>query len=512
MSDLTSVVSKLAPYFSREKLEEIAASKNPFYTALAIADFADVYHYLTTTSSNVYSDQSNQLHSEIAHLLQTEVTAYTKFTSVSDGADMTKDTYLRKYSIPELLPAEMRATSISMSSGSSGKAYFWPRGNSLELETTLIYELMLRESFSIHTKKTLLINAYSMGVWVAGVFTATAALHMAQRGSHITTVNTGINSDLVLETVKSIGNQFEQIIIAGYPPFIKDIIEEGIRLGINWQEYSPKFIFGAEAIGEEWRDYLHNLVGSKDPYHTSVNTYGSADAAILGHETPLSILIKRLLKNHPDLWQTYGNQQDVATLVQYHPAVKHFTQEGDEILLSCLGGLPLLNYNLHDRARLISFEELENAFAAKGVDLRQEAAQHGITVFTLPFIYLFGKSDQTVTLYGLNVYPQTIREALEQPKVFGNVTGRVQIATSYTESQDQYLEITVEVREGIALETLSPEGIADQVTQYLVTHSSEYAALREKIGEKSNPFVVLVPYGSFSSTSIKQAWVRHDHE
>ena len=154
-----------------------------------------------------------------------------------------KENYLRKYPLEKLCWEGKleNNTLLSVSSGSSGKPFFWPRGDNLEIETTITHAMIFKEFFTAADKSTLVINSFSMGIYIAGIITQNSALRASQLGMPITVISPGIEVEDILRIIIEVGGKYEQIILAGYPPFVKDIIDSGIRRGIRWKKYNIKF-------------------------------------------------------------------------------------------------------------------------------------------------------------------------------------------------------------------------------------------------------------------------------
>src|SRR5690606_32026807 len=134
---------------------------------------------------------------------------------------------------------------------------------------------------------------FSMGTWVAGTYVLSCVERLSWQGYPIITICPGIEKQLTLQLFDDLAESFDQIIIGGYPPFIKDILDEGVAYGVDWGKHKIRFLFAAEGFSEQWPSHIHNLVGSSDSYATSINIYGSADATILAHETPLTNAIRQ---------------------------------------------------------------------------------------------------------------------------------------------------------------------------------------------------------------------------
>src|SRR5579864_6020119 len=185
---------------------------------------------------------------------------------------------------------------ISTTSGSTGQPYYFPREESQDWQYALTAELYLRNNFKIQNKSTLYIVAFPMGAWIGGLFTYEALKIVAEHGGYdLSIITPGIQKQEVINAVRQLGNNFDQIIIGAYAPFLKDILDDGIREGIDWASYKLGFVFSAEAFTERFRDYVLEVTNSKDKLRTTLNHYGTVDLGTMSHETPETILIRRQL-------------------------------------------------------------------------------------------------------------------------------------------------------------------------------------------------------------------------
>lgn len=428
-----------------------------------------------------------------------------------------KKNYLRKYPLSSLYYKNKFSDFklISASSGSTGNPFFWPRGFNLEFETTYLHELFLKNFFEINKLPTLLIIGYSMGIYVAGVFTLNACLRLSQKGYPLTVISPGINKNEILRIIKEISPKYSQTILAGYPPFIKDIIVDGKNYGINWKKLKIKFIFGAEGFSENWRNYIFEKTGSKNILKDSMSTYGSADAAILGHETPFSILIRRLSSKNKKLNQALFNDFRLPSLHQYYPFLKYFekTEKGD-LIFTARGGLPLLRYSIGDQGGIIAFDQMMKILNQYGYslawikkELKKYNADH--LLWKIPFVYLFGRSDLTATLYGVKIYPENIKSALED-KILKNIcSAKFVMSTKYNKNQNQYLFIDIELLKNVKPSQSLSKKIKATVIKDLKTTNLECNRLFEAINPGAIIRIKLSAYGKskYFLAGIKQKWV-----
>ena len=54
-----------------------------------------------------------------------------------------------------------------------------------------------------------------------------------------------------------------------------------------------------ENISEPWRDYILKRIGKEGRAEETCLIYGTADAGIMGHETPTTIAVRRLACGDP---------------------------------------------------------------------------------------------------------------------------------------------------------------------------------------------------------------------
>ena len=155
---------------------------------------------------------------------------------------------------------------IHCSSGSSSKSgpTFWGRDTSEELAVSVRFEQIFRDNFEAHERSTLAVNCFPMGSWVGGtntrltlgVFTVFCTRSLSQKGYLISQITPGNNPDEILR-ISSLFSLFDQVVLMGYPPFIKMIIDRGNMISTDyWKAYHVKFIFAGEVFSEEWRSLL----------------------------------------------------------------------------------------------------------------------------------------------------------------------------------------------------------------------------------------------------------------
>ena len=431
---------------------------------------------------------------------------FTKYVPI-----INKENYLRKYPLSDL-SAEGNLFSnriISVSSGSSGIPFYWPRGRREDLEGADMFGEIYDDIFQMSDKSTLLIICFSMGTWIAGSFTTIASFGYADKGRPVNIVTPGLEKGEAINAIKNLSNHYDQTVIVGYPPFVKDIIEEGKRSGIKWSRMKTRLLMAGEAFSEEWRDYVLKQINSNDPYYDSSNIYGSADAGILGNETPLSVLLRRLYNKRPKMRQDIFKTDILPSIAQFDPTKRYFEQVDNELIFTTRAGLPLVRYNIKDTGGVLSFDEAVDPIRDKLLPI---AAKYDIDIekWKRPFVYLNGRKDFSVTIYAVNIYPENIKAALIDKQVQRWVTGRFTMATQNYSDMDQYFEVNVELAKDFVSKAQHQKVLEQVILEKLLKLNTEFHKLHAAIGVKALPHIHLVEFGNqeYFAKGVKHRWVK----
>jgi phenylacetate-CoA ligase len=426
-----------------------------------------------------------------------------------------KDEYLKKYKRSELVPNNIFAENswnISATSGSTGEPFYFPRTHYQDMVYSSSAEAYLVSNFNIDQKKTLYINAFPMGIWIGGVFTYTAINEVMQRGYNLSLINPGIIKTEVIRAIKNLSEEYDQIIIASYAPFLKDILDDGIAHGIDWKKIPVKFIFSAEAFSEEFRDYLSEKTAI-NPYLDTLNHYGTVDLGTMSHETPYSILIRRLAYKNTELFkELFTDEARTPTLTQYDPRLFYFEEVDGRLFCTAKTGYPMIRYDLKDKGGVRLKVQIETLFTKHGIDLKQEAENAGIssTIWNLPFVFVYERADFSVSYYAFQVYPEVVRKALIDQDIEPIVTGKFTAEVVYVEGRQQ-LNLYVELRPEVDFDTPRKTDIQTVIHNYLVDSSSEYRQTCSSLGEENvKPNIILKNYEDieYFKPGAKQKWVK----
>lgn len=396
---------------------------------------------------------------------------------------ITKQNYLQQYDLAErcrhgqLESCDM----VAVSSGSTGQPTFWLRSLTDEFQIATRFEQIFYDSFRADTRRTLAVICFALGTWVGGMYTANCCRHLASKGYPITVVTPSNNKTEIFRVIQALGNSFDQVVLLGYPPFLKDVIDQGITEGIDWSQYQIKLVMAGEVFSEEWRSLLGDRLGSSQPCYDSASLYGTADAGVLGNETPLSISIRRWLADRPDVARELFRESRLPTLVQYDPCSRFFEVQDGTLLFSGDNGIPLVRYHISDQGGIISYAEMMQFCRDRGFDPVQtlqpssDQSQTLRGIRPLPFVYVFGRSHFTISYFGANIYPENVIVGLEQVPICEWVTGKFVMQVQEDHDRNRHLAIVVELAPGVTASDEKQLAIATSIHHHLCRLNSEFA-------------------------------------
>jgi len=380
---------------------------------------------------------------------------------------VTKENYVAKYPLSDRCRTGDIADNdmIALSSGSTGEPTLWPRTAADEEAVASRFEHVFRASFRAHERRTLAVVAFPLGTWVGGMYTTSCTRILARRGLKITTVTPGNDRGEILRVVRALSPMFDQTVLLGYPPFLKDVIDAGRAQHIGWENFAIRVVLAGEVFSEEWRALVGERTGSRDVLHDSASLYGTADAGVLGAETPLSISIRRFAATRESV---FGSKR-LPTLVQYDPEARHFEVHEDTLVVSADGGAPLVRYHIADDGGVLPHHDMLSRVRALGFEPHSEDARE------LPFVWVYGRSHFAISFYGANVFPEMISVGLEQPEVHAWVTGKFVMESHETSDKNRRLAIAVELAPGVVATGAMHEAIASAILVHLRRTNSEFS-------------------------------------
>src|SRR3989338_4371573 len=169
---------------------------------------------------------------------------------------MNKKNYLHKHSLKDLCwPQSFSGQLVYTStSGSTGLPTYFPRDQKLDHQYSAMLERFLLNSSYGANKPTLVIVGFGMGVWIGGLITYEAMHQAAERRKlPVSIITPGVNQDEILKALRELSPHYHQTILVGYPPFVKDIVDQAVRNRIDLKNHRMRFLFAAEAFTDNFR-------------------------------------------------------------------------------------------------------------------------------------------------------------------------------------------------------------------------------------------------------------------
>ena len=361
----------------------------------------------------------------------------------------------------------MEGAEIDESSGSSGKPYNWLRGTE---ELTEMRRTLSRLATFMYGPKIVTINGFSMGAWATGT---NVSMSLVRNGL---LKSTGPDPEKMLSVFEMIGED-RTYVITGYPPFLLELIEFGLKQDFPWHKYKMIGIVGGEAMSETLRSRLLEY------FQIITSAYGASDLDIgVACEFPLSTWVRQQAHQNPELAaKLFGDARRLPMLFQYDP-LDYFVEQNEtgELIVtvnrpSALS--PRLRYNVHDVGGSLDFDFVIAACQSLGLDpLNQAPLPYGGKHPSLPFLFVGGRSDSTMSYLGANIYPEDVEQTIfgDAPATEkGVVKGFAMELVENGEGQPQP-RVYIELNEGQADDVLDPQVLSKRVVERLMTNSRDF--------------------------------------
>ena len=411
-----------------------------------------------------------------------------------------KRSYIDRYSIEDRCVDgrfTFVGTTIDESSGSTGKPYDWIRGQRERHIAHHNIGFFARYIFGSGPLVT--INAFSMGAWAAGINTAQGM------NRHGIVKSTGPDLDKIFSTLRLLGPRY-RFTICGYPPFLKLLLDVGDRDGFPWDQYEVHGLVGGEGMAEGLRDYLLERL-------TSVYSgYGATDLEVgMAAETPVSVAVRRVARADPEVrLALFGERSRLPMVFQYNPLIHWLEVNADSEIVATVSRLDLLapriRYNVHDEGGIAAFRRVEAVLEAHGYDLEElgaEPSAHGprgplpwTRPVPLPFVWIFGRRDATISLMGANIYPEDVESTIYGDPGLAAAVRSFQLTVVQDESDTPRPGVMLELNEGVTVDDAWRGERAGQLRDGIAALSRDYRTSLAEYPEAMLPVVETFPMGS----------------
>jgi len=396
-----------------------------------------------------------------------------------------KDNYIRRFTIDERCVGGALPTSkvaIDESSGSTGVPYNWVR--SLDERSTSHTFVSHFARYCFGDEPFITINAFSMGAWATGVNMGIALQHNG------VVKNTGPDIDKILHTLDFLGPH-RTYLVCGYPPFLKLLIDTAAERSFPLEKFRLMGLVGGEGMSEGLRDYLSARF---QPVHSG---FGATDLEIgIAGETPTTVAIRQAARSDPELRAAlFGDDPRLPMMFHYNP-LSHYVETNDRgelVFTICRLELlsPRIRYNVHDAGGIATFAEVKDRIRAAG---RDPAEFFEDTPVRLPFLWIYGRKDSTVSVMGANIYPEDVEQALYDEPELAAVTTSFCIGLVDEADGGVRPSFSFEVREGATDELRST--FAARITERIRSSNADFRTALEEHRASVLPDVRLYPAGA----------------
>lgn len=406
-----------------------------------------------------------------AHLVErgTDPRRIGAFTSLPETD---KASYVDRWSIAERCVdgrIPLRGTTIDESSGSTGTPYNWVRSAEERRHVRRMIGFFARYTFG--GAPLVILNAFSMGAWATGMTTA-----IALEANGLVKA-TGPHVDKILGTMRELGTGYRYLIV-GYPPFVKLLLDEAEAAGFSWDEYETHALLGGEGNSEALRDYLLRR------FRSVFSGYGATDIEIgLAAETPASIGVRRMAAARPEIAQAlFGETGRSPMVFQYNPLLHHVETNADGELLFTVTRhatlAPKVRYNVHDEGGVIRDDDVRQRLGRFGVTL--ESLVPGVRrLVRMPFLYVFGRKDSTVSVMGANIYPADVEAGIYADPALAEQVLSYRLAVREARPGETRPLISIQLARGAPSTSLA-DALTSAIEGQLAAQNADYQeAMRE---------------------------------
>ena len=417
---------------------------------------------------------------------------------------MDKYNYVQAYGFNEVntVKAGKDLYSVSLSSGTVDEPTVWPRYYQYEEFLPLVFDLFMRKYWQIDKKSTLFINAFALGPWIAG-FTVHQAIRPLTQKHKLTLATPGADVDSIGYIVTKLSKYYDQTVIWSYPTFARTVIDRLENLNVDLKKLKLRMFIAGEGHTVEWRQYINTKIsGNQEDVLSIIDGYGVTEAGLLAMGSAFTNLIRDLAyKNEKLREDLFGKSDCVPSLFQYNPATYYIEEINGEVVITTKSTTPLNRYNLYDRGGVIKFREMEEALKKHNYDYKKLLRKCGAPadiVWQQPFVYCFGRRDDTVIIGGANVYPEQIAPVLFNEKV--KDIHSFKLATDFDKEQHQLFYILLELKAGIAYNKTQTEKMTkkyhDLILNQLKDANHDYEAAFRDDPNVANPILEIYEAGT----------------
>lgn len=304
------------------------------------------------------------------------------------------------------------------STGTSGPSTPWYRGaeeqQHVERMTTYAAKAVLGD------RPYSFINGFAMGPWATGVTATLAMTNNAQAGVAVIGPNIDEIYSCIKEQARIYGKQ-HPIVVSGYPPHIRAVVEKAVEEGFPMHEYTVIGVVGGEAMSEDLRDLLvEQKDGNGKVTRTGLkqcySSYGASDLDInIGYESDFEIELRKLChkpENAALAEELFGKNEFKPMIFHYDPLNYHIeTDKHRNLYYTCVRGdriSPRVRYNLGDVGKTMPVSDLLATLKKHGINLKNPPNTN------LPLLFIWGRQGAQVSFRACKLAPENLGEGIRR--------------------------------------------------------------------------------------------------
>jgi len=396
-----------------------------------------------------------------------------------DIPPMDKESYVKRWPLEALCQGgrlPLRGAVIDESSGSSGTASNWVRGEAERLATRRLIQYSARATFG--DESFVLLNAFALGPWATGMNVSMSLVDRCVLKS------IGPDAKKLISTLELLGPKYRYV-ITGYPPFMKGLVES---TAIDWKKYDICAVVGGEGMSEPLRAALNRC------FRKTISSFGASDLEInLAVETDFSIGLRQALLESPALARDLYGSEAVPMIFQYDPLNYFIESDAQRNLLFTLNRLenvsPRIRYNIHDRGIVRRFSEVRRILADHRVALGGAAP-----ALPLPLLFHWGRQENAVAFYGCKITPEDLQNVVLRIAALGSRVSNFALHPFEDEKADKRLEFWFELEAGVPLNQ-DLGALAESVIAELTLVNQDFRESIRMVPPALRPAVKLFPFG-----------------
>jgi phenylacetate-CoA ligase len=384
--------------------------------------------------------------------------------------------YLARNPLASLLGDDAdRTFSIIASSGSSGRPFYWPQLKEGQREAGQRLLEFLRAAYAVDRRRTIAVVGLALGSWIGGdVFSWALKNAAIQAPFPLAVFAPGNRHDEILRFIDDARSVADQFLIVVCPSAIGHLraLSESLSRPLPWPKL--RFLVLGEAFPESLRASIHQRAGLPPGECPILSVYGSADTGLLGVESPATAAARAVLSGSPSLQAGMGLGPVTPHLFHAAAPDAYLETIDGELVVTRWQGIPLVRYNLHDAAHLVSWRGLRGAIldSGQGDSAFRAVIEHAGAA--LPdLIAISGRADRCLILCGTNLTEAMLDHAVAEAGALAPaLTGRYRASVVY-EADRQRLAIELEARDDVPGQT-ETDGIYDALVRGLARVQPEF--------------------------------------